>query len=311
MPVARDLGVPYVKIQVRWEWIEGAGPGQRDWGWFDDVVNHAQANGLTVLASVLQAPAWARVCPDHGCPPGNPQDAANFFGALAGRYCGRVGAVEVWNEQNLDREWGPTPDPNGYVAMLRAVYGAVKANCGSTLVLSGALAPTGVHQPGGCCWDDFTYFTAMKNLGALSYMDCIGAHANANIIPPSLGSEHDPRGNHHSWTFKDTVWGYYNIAGGARRICLTEFGIATGEGHGGIPAGFEWAAANTLQEQSDWLVEGFNLRHQWNIFKMIIVWNLDFQPSCGGCVDQNAPYSILNSGYGGQPAFNALKAIPK
>jgi LysM repeat protein len=311
MPLARDLGVRYVKVQVRWEWIEGGGPGAYDWSWLDDVVNAAQSNGLTVLASVLQAPEWARACSDPGCPPANNGDAANFFGALAGRYCGRVGAIEVWNEQNLDREWGPTPDPGAYVNLLRSAYGAIKGACGSTLVISGALSPTGVHQPGGCCWDDFIYFQTMVNNGALNYMDCIGAHANANVIPPSQGSEYDPRGNHHSWTFKDTVWGYYNMGGGSRRICLTEFGIATGDGHGGVPPGFEWAAQNTLQEQSDWLVEGFNLRYQWPIFKMIIVWNLDFYASCGGCVDQNSPYSILDAGYGPGPAYQALQGISK
>jgi hypothetical protein len=311
MPLARGLGVRMVKIQMRWEWLEGNGPGQYDWGWSDDVVNAAQANGLQVIASVLQAPEWARSCGDAGCPPSNPQDAANFFGALAGRYCGRIGAIEVWNEQNLDREWGPSPDPNAYTNLLRLAYGAIKANCGATIVISGALSPTGVHVPGGCCWDDFIFFQTMVNNGALSYMDCIGAHANANIIPPSQGSEHDPRGNHHSWTFKDTVWGYYNIGGGRRQICLTEFGIPTGEGHGGVPPGFEWAAENSLQEQTDWLVEGFNLRFQWPIFRMITVWNLDFYPSAGGDVNQNSPYSILDGGYGPLPAYTALQSIPK
>jgi LysM repeat protein len=311
MPIAKNLGVSLVKVQVRWEWIEGNGQGQYDWSWLDDVVNAAGASNLQVLASVLQAPGWARVCEDPGCPAGDPQVAANFFGALAGRYCGRVTAIEVWNEQNLDREWGPTPDPGAYMQLLRRSYTAIKGACGSTLVISGALAPTGVHQPGGCCWDDFTYFQSMVNAGALNYMDCIGAHANANIIPPSWGSDQDPRGNHHSWTFKDTVWGYYNIGGGQRKVCVTEFGIPTGEAHGGVPAGFEWAAANTLQEQADWLVEGFNLRNSWPIFRMIVVWNLDYYASGGGAVDQNSPYSILDAGFGALPAYSALQAIPK
>lgn len=309
MPLAAQLGVSYIKAQVRWAWMDGG--GGVDWGSLDGVVNAAGASGLQVLASVLEAPDYNRVCGDAGCAPADRQAAANFFGALAGRYCGSVFAIEVWNEQNLDREWGPTPDPGAYTDLLRRAYTAIKAACPSTVVISGALAPTGVHAPGGCCWDDFIYFQEMVNQGALNYMDCIGAHANANIIPPSWGSELDPRGNHHSWTLKDTTTGYYNIGGGSRKICLTEMGFPTGDGHGGVPPGFEWAAENTLQEQTDWFVEAFTTVRGWGIFRMMTIWNLDFYPSCGGCVDQNSPYSILDAGYGFFPAYSALQGIPK
>jgi spore germination protein YaaH len=308
MPLAAGLGVRYIKAQVRWAWMEGS-PGAINWGHLDGVVNVAAANGLGVLASVLQAPDWNLSCADHGCAPADRQAAANFMGALAGRYCGRVIAIEVWNETNLDREWGPTPDPAAYTDLLRRAYAAIKGACSSTIVISGAPAPTGVHAPGGCCWDDFIYFSEMVNNGALSYMDCIGAHANANIIPPSWGSDQDPRGNHHSWTFRDTVTGYYNIGGGRRQICLTEFGIPTGDAHGGVPPGFEWAAQNSLDEQTAWVAEGFNMRHTLPIFRMITLWNLDFYPSCGGCVDQNSPYSILDGGFNPLPAYYALQNV--
>ena len=58
-------------------------------------------------------------------------------------------------------------------------------------------------------------------------------------------------------------------------------------------------------------MEGFNLRYQWPIFRMIVVWNLDFYASAGGAVDQNSPYSILGPGYEALPAYQALQGIPK
>ena len=39
-------------------------------------------------------------------PPADPGTYASFVGEFAARYCGRVQAIEVWNEQNLHYEWG-------------------------------------------------------------------------------------------------------------------------------------------------------------------------------------------------------------
>ncbi|MHB8748289.1 MAG: hypothetical protein ACYDBJ_03770, partial [Aggregatilineales bacterium] len=51
-------------------------------------------------------------------------------------------AIEVWNEQNLDREW-PTGqiNPATYVQMLQKAYNAIHTANPNTMVISGALAP--------------------------------------------------------------------------------------------------------------------------------------------------------------------------
>ena len=58
---------------------------------------------------------WARKDHAHNGPPDNYQDYWDFVSAFVTRYrtgsaIGRVHAIEVWNEANLDREWGNQTD---------------------------------------------------------------------------------------------------------------------------------------------------------------------------------------------------------
>jgi hypothetical protein len=93
----------------------------------------------------VTTPSWARADHRHDGPPDNLNDYANFVGALAQRYKGRVKAYEIWNEQNFSREWGGGQiNPGAYVEMLKVAYARIKAADPNALVVSGALTPTGV-----------------------------------------------------------------------------------------------------------------------------------------------------------------------
>ena len=68
----------------------------------------SRQTGLKIIARVDNQPQWASSSvqwPGSG-PPDNPQDWTDFLTALATRYKGRIQAYEIWNEPNLDREWG-------------------------------------------------------------------------------------------------------------------------------------------------------------------------------------------------------------
>ncbi len=165
---ANQLGVKWVKQQVRWEDIEKE-KGTYDWYETDTFLTAAAAQGLKVLVSVVTAPDWAREqgadLTQHG-PPANPQDYADFVAALLRRYPGKIHAVEVWNEQNLDREWTSTNGLSAanYVALLHATYQTVKAIDPGVIVVSGALSPTGLSD-GVHAWDDFVYMDQMIDGG--------------------------------------------------------------------------------------------------------------------------------------------------
>ncbi len=96
-----------------------------------------------------------------GHSPAEPETLADFLQFLAGRYRGKVKAIEPWNEQNLAWEWGsarlwpnaPAAPPQGvveFVRLQRAAYRGVKAADPSIIVVLPALTPTGLGE----CWQD-------------------------------------------------------------------------------------------------------------------------------------------------------------
>ena len=117
------LGFNWVKQQVVWATFEPA-PGGRGFGELQGIVAAAGGRGLNVLFSVVSAPAWARE-PGFdggvGGPPADPQTFANFVGDMASQFCGSaLKAIEVWNEENLNYEWGNKPlNPADYMALMR------------------------------------------------------------------------------------------------------------------------------------------------------------------------------------------------
>ena len=120
----RDMGFGWVKQQVQWRDVELSRAFQL-WD-LDDVVNEANARGIRVLFSVVRSPGWASDHPDG--PPRNFADFGDFMAALADRYKGRGMAYEIWNEQNLKREWMTYPlDPCKYVSLLNTAYTRIKA----------------------------------------------------------------------------------------------------------------------------------------------------------------------------------------
>ena len=330
-----SLGLGWVKQQLRWADFEST-PGEVDWSGFDAVVDEANRRDLKVMFSVVDAPDWSRSYTDQnpeGGPPDNLELVADFMGRLVDRYKGRVHAIEVWNEQNLDREWDTAGgvDAERYVEMLRLSYQAIKSRDPNIIVLSGALSPTAGRQtdannPDRVIWmDDFDYMDRMVELGALNYCDCVGAHHNGINMPPNVAWDEgydDPSANfrgpfdnpHHSWSFRSTLWGYHDriaAAGSSKPLCVTEFGWATAEGFEGYPTGFEFALDNTLEEQAAWGVEAFQLMRDWGFVRLAFLWNLNYSQLGWGPRDPNAPYALIDFDGAPRPAFDAIREMPK
>lgn len=316
-----QLGFNWVKVQVPWKDIEGS-PGNFGWGGIDDMVNTFKGGGLNVMLSIPKAPTWAR---PGGAdlsvegPPADPATFANFLGQLAGRYCGTVNAIEVWNEQNLHYEWGNQPlDPAGYMAMLKPAYRSIKAACPSTYVISGAPTPTGAPAP--WAMDDFAYLEAMYQNGLKDFSDGIGAHPSGFNVSPdvsggqaacdfisSQGSSYVGPCNspHHSWSFRNTMEGYRNImvkyGDTNKRVWPTEFGWAT-DWVGA--SGYEYANDNSPQEQADWTVRAYQLMKSWGWVGPAFLWNLNYGVT-------NPGTELAQWGIVGRPVYGALAAMPK
>ena len=216
-------------------------------------------------------------------------------------------AIEVWNEQNLDREW-----PNGqinpatYVQLLQKADAAIKAAHPSTLVISGALAPTGAAGPGGenpAYWNDDHYYSGMAAAGAANYADCIGAHYNEGVVSPTQSSG-DPRDSYPTRYFQ-TMLARVTTPFPSSSVCFTELGFLSPEGYGPLPAGFTWAANTTAANQAQWLSQAAVLASQSGHVRLMIVFNVDF--SYYGA-DPQAGYAIIRPG-GVCPGCDALAAI--
>jgi len=322
----KDMGFGWVKQQVEWKHFETS-KGAYEWGALDEIVGAANAAGVRVLWSVVNAPAWARSGQDLGVggPPNDPQDLANFLGAMAGRYCGSsVKAIEVWNEQNLHYEWGNMRiDPAAYMNLLKPAYNKIKAACSSMIVVSGALTPTGAPPPKAM--DDVQYLEGMYKAGLKNYSDAIGAHPSGyNVAPWVKGGKEacdfiTQQGSsfrgpcntlHRSWSFNGTLSQYYNVmkqyGDGGKKIWPTEFGWATnwiGD------ASYGYAQDNTRKEQAEWTVRAYQLMKSWGFIGVAFLWNLNFEVVAPGT--EKAQWGIVNSDWSPTQTYSALKSMAK
>jgi hypothetical protein len=328
---ARDqLGMDWTKMQIQW-WLvhpdQNAEEGQ--WFFYDGVVDEAHVHDLRLLVSVVGAPGWTRADGTENGPPDDYNEYAKFLTELLERYEGKIDAIEVWNEQNLDREWATANgvNPEDYVRFLQVAYDAIKAADQNVIVISGALSPAG----GGdwISWiDDFQWLDRGLAAGMLNYADCVGVHHNGYNIGPSVTAEAAPsdpkaataifRGPfdnpHHSWSFKTTLDTYaekVQAVDPAMKLCVTEFGWASSEGYDEYPIGFEFAQDNTLQEQADYITQAFAQMRESGDVWLAFLFNFDFGNKGSGPTDDPVPYSIIDTQGIPRPAFEAVSSMEK
>jgi hypothetical protein len=315
-----ELGFGWVKQQVRWEEVEGS-KGKYGFAGLDSLADTANAAGVKVLFSVVAAPAWSRGGKSGIGPPDNYQDFWNFMGAMAAHFRGRVQAYEIWNEQNLSREWEGAPlSASDYVRLLKGAYQAIKAADPSAIVVSGAPTPTGIND-GVWAADDRIYLQQMYNAGLRYYCDAVGAHPSGYANPPDVrytGGDFDPsRGydDHPSFFFRNTMEDYYNIMAangdGGKRIWATEFGWPSVDGMGvSANPGYEFANDLTEQQQADYIVRAYTWSRNWGHAGAMFLWNLNFWPAAGA-ENEMAKYGIVRGDWSPRPAYIALRNMPK
>jgi len=190
LQMVREMGAPWIVEYFPWPYIEPA-EGEFSWGHRDVVIEHAENQGLTVIARLGWVPAWARPDPDDQETTLTYLDAdhydefADFVAAFVARYRGRVNHIIVWNEPNLSFEWGYRPvDAEGYVELLRTVYPRAHAANPEVVVLAGALAPTLEPEGSTAGLSDLAYLEWMYRAGAAPYFDALAVHAYGMTFPP-------------------------------------------------------------------------------------------------------------------------------
>lgn len=328
--VKNQLGLDWMKVQMRWADVQRA-PDTTDWYIWDIIMEEAAKRNLYVMLSVVTSPEWTRTDGDRHGPPDDPALYYQFLTDVLSRYKGRVQAIEVWNEQNLDREWRTAQGvaPAGYVEFLAGASAAIKAVDPTVIVISGALAPTGFHDPEKIiAMNDLIWYDEALTLGILDHVDCVGVHHNGYNLPPNVefdevetvGSAEDFSFQgpwttpHESWSFATTLRLMAEKTQAVdpdMQLCVTEFGWASAEGYDAAPEGFGWVLDNSLEEQAEYIVQAFAQMRDSGDVMLAFLFNFDFGNKGQGPTDDPVPYSIIDANGAPRPAFGAVSAMEK
>ncbi|TKJ30695.1 MAG: hypothetical protein CEE40_04170 [Chloroflexi bacterium B3_Chlor] len=316
--LVNNMHFNWIKHQIEWKEFEPS-KGQYVWEPIDHIVEVAHEAGLNILLSVVKAPDWARGGrSEEDGPPVDYADGGDFMTAIAQRYCGRVQAYEIWNEQNLRREWntGRALSAEEYVDLLHVAYDRIKAVCPSAIVVSGGPTPVGYTSPTAI--DDFEYLRQMYEAGLRDYCDAVGVHPSGFNNPPEWrypppyserGDSTAFRGNRQFY-FLNTIEAYHSIMsefGDAdRKLWATEFGWASIKNLTETPnEGYEYATDNTELEQAEYLVTALQIARDKGYMGVMFVWNLNFAP-VRGADDERAAFGILREDWSERPAYRTL-----
>lgn len=320
--MTKAAGFTWIKVQLRWETLEGA-QGSVDWGTIDGIVSAANGAGVNLLFSVVTTPSWARRNDDLSVPgpPADPQKFADFVGAIAARHAGNVQAYEVWNEQNLWYEWGGCGRMNAgeYVDLLKRSYAAIKASDPNAVVVSGAPTPAG-NIVDGCglrAIDDVEFLSAIYAAGGKNYFDAVGTHPSGFNNPPDDWVDQNSTG---ASSFKGHGSFYFRRIEQARQVMLangdgdkqiwpTEFGWASA---GNPTAEYAYAAEVTEALQAQYLVRALQLAKQLGYVGPAFVWNLNF--GTGESAEDplaKRAFAVLYDDWSPRAAYNALAGMTK
>ncbi|MDZ4766834.1 MAG: beta-galactosidase [Chloroflexota bacterium] len=251
----------HVKQTFAWEDIEPV-DDQFNFTRADALLDEFERRDLRVVARLSDAPPWAFSSANrsasadiHDTPPDNLADYADFCGALAERYRGRIAAYQIWNEPNLGREWGgATPDAAGYVGLLAACSSAIRRVDPDAILISAGLAPTGT-------WDatttpDDVYLQALYDADFTRHIDVVGLNAPGYNQPPHVSpDEAQQMGGQRFFTFRrveDMRQIMIRNGDAARQVAILELGWTTDQIH----PDYSWFAVDDLT-QARYLVEAY------------------------------------------------------
>ncbi|WP_376790000.1 hypothetical protein [Thermoflexus sp.] len=189
--MARAMGAAWVVEFFPWPYLEPE-PDHYAWEHSDLRIFLARREGLKIIARMGMVPAWARPWRAPATYLGAEAvfPFARFVAAFAARYRSQIAALVIWNEPNLYIEWGARPpDPGAFVALMKAVYPAVKLVAPDLPVLAGGPAPTLEDSPHAM--NDLRFLREVYERGIAAYIDGWAMHPYGFGNPPE--EPPDPR----------------------------------------------------------------------------------------------------------------------
>ena len=328
----------WIKIQLPWKELQPA-PGRYSDLFYAYALRVQSATYQTgrpykVLLSVVKAPAWARgpnADLSQDGPGADPQYLARFLTDFINETKPedhRIGAIEIWNEPNLAREWtGQEISGQKYMEHFRVAYDAIKAIDPTITIITAGLAPVGDVQGQV---SDRVFLQQMYDAGLANYPDVkVGIHPYGWGNPPdeTCCQNPPPRGwaDNRVFFFKDTLDDYLRIMqqnDHASQLWITEFGWGTYED---ILMGWEDLPAPpaalqfdlvTARQQAEYTVRAFEMLQSppyADSVGVAILWNLNFATLSEAVANgqEQAGYSLLNSAGEGRYIYYYLQNAPK
>lgn len=312
----RDARVTMARQTFSWAEIEPAPgvyvdpkSGQSSWAKYDFIVEQLRASDIEILARIDTIPRWARAPTDDvqrwdKAPPQDFNNYANFAAALVSRYQGKIGQIQVWNEPNLQGEWGGRPiDPAQYGLLLKFTYERVKPIDPKVLVVTAGLAQTIERGPANL--NELDFIRGLYDSGAAAYFDVL------SVMAYGLGSSpYDRRVSPERTNFsrlqlaRDIMVQYGD---GAKPIWVSEFGwLSLPRGWTGEPG--SWGASVSENVQARYIVDGLNrTRDEWPWVGAVFVWAFRWVEPVNDRPNDPARYfEVVDYDFVPRPAYVAL-----
>ena len=331
LDMVQEGGFKWIRQGFAWNEIEITAKGnftdtrnpehiRNSWEKYDYIVQEANKRGIEIIARLDSPPAWARFPGDdlekwHKGPPAKDEDYADFARLVAERYKGKVKYFQIWNEPNLEGEWGGYAiDPEWYTRLLKAASTAIRQVNPEAVIITAALAPTAANSLRNL--NDVLFLEGMYSAGAKPYFDVF------STMLYGLGQPPDERRTD------------LKRLGFSRPILLRDVMVRNGDANKPIwiseynwvslPPGWEEEKANAPEEekgawgtniwgenvdeetQARWLVEGYErARREWPWMGVMNVWF--FRDPTANPKQPASYFAIVYPDYTPRPAYNALQ----
>lgn len=263
----REMGASWIVELFPWSYAQPRSRYGYDWNGADMIIQHAQRQGLQVVARIDIVPQWARPegTTDRYLDPEHYVDYADFVVAFLERYHPLgLRHVIIWNEPNLSLEWGRRkPDPEAYTELLKVVYPKVKAAFPDAVVIAGALSPQPDLADNDERMSDLLYTERMLQAGAGEYFDMWGVHTYGAKNPP----EAEPAADLISYRRFEIIQQLLAKYGhGDKPQIITE---------GGWNDSVRWTASVLPSQRLRWTVEAYDMALDYDWLTAVALWQFN------------------------------------